>query len=72
MTTASNWLLNWAIGYSTPYLVNNNPGSPPQGVDLKSKIFFIWGGCCVICIAFGKTSAISRVKFKLKLVQCIL
>ena len=52
MTTASNWLLNWAIAYATPYLVNNNPGQPPQGVDLKSKIFFVWGGCCVLCFAF--------------------
>lgn len=52
MTTASNWLLNWAIAYATPYLVNNNPGQPPQGVDLKSKIFFVWGGCCVLCFLF--------------------
>ena len=52
MTTASNWLLNWAIAYATPYLVNNSPDSPPQGVDLRSKIFFIWGGCCFICIFF--------------------
>jgi len=48
-------LLNFAIGYATPYLVNNNPGQPSQGVDLKSKIFFIWGGCCFICIAFVYT-----------------
>ena len=52
MTTASNWLLNWAIAYSTPYLVNNSPGQPPQGVDLKSKIFFVWGSCCFVCIIF--------------------
>ena len=52
MTTASNWLLNWAIAYATPYLVVNSPDQPPQGVDLKSKIFFIWGGCCFICIFF--------------------
>lgn len=52
MTTASNWLLNWAIAYATPYLVNSNPNQPPQGVDLKSKIFFVWGGCCVICFVF--------------------
>lgn len=52
MTTASNWLLNFAIAYATPYLVNNNTNQPPRGVDLKSKIFFIWGGCCFICIAF--------------------
>jgi SP family sugar:H+ symporter-like MFS transporter len=48
MTIASNWLLNWAIAYSTPYLVNYGPGD----ANLQSKIFFIWGGCCLICIAF--------------------
>jgi sugar porter (SP) family MFS transporter len=48
MTTASNWLLNWAIAYSTPYLVNAGPGN----ADLQSKVFFIWGGCCVICCVF--------------------
>lgn len=48
MTTASNWILNWAIAYSTPYLVDFGPGD----ANLQSKIFFIWGGCCFICIAF--------------------
>lgn len=48
MTTATNWLLNWAIAYSTPYLVNWGPGN----ANLQSKIFFLWGGCCFICIAF--------------------
>jgi len=48
MTTATNWLLNWAIAYSTPYLVNYGPGN----ANLQSKIFFIWFGCCFICIAF--------------------
>ncbi|ORY19474.1 general substrate transporter [Clohesyomyces aquaticus] len=48
MTTASNWLLNWAIGYATPYLVNNDPGD----ANLGAKVFFIWGGCCFICIFF--------------------
>jgi len=48
MTTASNWLLNWAIAYATPYLVNNDPGD----ANLGSKVFFIWGGCCFICILF--------------------
>lgn len=38
MTTASNWLLNWAIAYMTPYLVNVGPGD----VGLESKVFFIW------------------------------
>ncbi|KAK8076541.1 general substrate transporter [Apiospora phragmitis] len=48
MTTATNWLLNWAIAYATPYLVNYGPGY----ANLQSKIFFIWFGCCFICIAF--------------------
>ncbi|TVY92246.1 putative glucose transporter [Lachnellula willkommii] len=48
MSTATNWLLNWAIAYSTPYLVNFGPGN----ANLQSKIFFIWFGCCFICIAF--------------------
>ena len=48
MTTATNWLLNWAIAYSTPYLVNFGPGN----ANLQSKIFFIWFACCFGCIAF--------------------
>jgi sugar porter (SP) family MFS transporter len=48
MTTATNWLLNWAIAFSTPYLVNWGPGN----ANLQSKIFFIWGGCCLICVGF--------------------
>jgi len=48
MTTATNWLLNWAIAYSTPYLVNYGKGN----ANLQSKIFFVWGGCCFVCIAF--------------------
>ncbi|KAK5113093.1 hypothetical protein LTR62_003672 [Meristemomyces frigidus] len=48
MTTASNWLLNWAIAYSTPYMVDNQPGD----ANLQSKVFFIWGGFCFICIFF--------------------
>jgi hypothetical protein len=46
MTTASNWLLNWAIAYSTPYMVNEDHA------NLQSKVFFIWGSFCFICIAF--------------------
>ncbi|TGO20785.1 hypothetical protein BPAE_0266g00020 [Botrytis paeoniae] len=48
MTTASNWLLNWAIAYSTPYLVNPGPGN----ANLQAKIFFVWGGCCLLCVVF--------------------
>jgi MFS transporter, SP family, sugar:H+ symporter len=48
ITTATNWLLNWAIAYSTPYLVNYGEGY----ANLQSKIFFVWFGCCFLCIAF--------------------
>lgn len=40
--------MNWAIAYSTPYLVNSGPGD----ADLQSKVFFIWGSFCFVCIAF--------------------
>lgn len=48
ITTATNWLLNWAIAYSTPYLVDEGPGF----ANLKSKVFFIWGGFCMVSIVF--------------------
>ncbi|KAI0880668.1 putative sugar transporter [Annulohypoxylon maeteangense] len=48
MTTATNWLINWAIAYSTPYLVNYGEGY----ANLQSKIFFVWFGACFFCIAF--------------------
>ena len=46
MTTATNWLLNWAIAYATPYMVNE------EYANLQSKVFFIWGSFCFVCIAF--------------------
>jgi MFS family permease len=48
ITTATNWLLNWAIAYATPYMVNSGPGN----ANLQSKVFFIWGGFCFICGLF--------------------
>lgn len=48
MTTATNWLLNWAIAYATPYMVNDGPGN----ANLKAKVFFVWGGFCLICAIF--------------------
>jgi SP family sugar:H+ symporter-like MFS transporter len=41
-----DWLLNWAIAYATPYMVNE------KGANLQSKVFFVWGTFCFICIAF--------------------
>ncbi|KAJ5732285.1 hypothetical protein N7493_003766 [Penicillium malachiteum] len=51
ITTATNWLLNWAIAYATPYMVNSGPGN----ANLQSKVFFIWGGFCFICAIFVYT-----------------
>ena len=48
ITTATNWLLNWAIAYATPYLVNYGDGY----ANLQSKIFFVWFAACFICILF--------------------
>lgn len=49
LSTASNWLWNFGIAYATPYLVDDTPGS----ADLKSKVFFIWGGCNFLCFLFA-------------------
>ena len=51
MTTATNWLFNFAIAYATPYLVDDGPGD----ANLKSKVFFIWGTFCLVCIFFVYT-----------------
>lgn len=48
VSTAANWLLNFAIAYSTPFLVSSGPGA----AALSSKIFFIWGAFCTIAIFF--------------------
>lgn len=48
LSTSSNWLLNFAIAYSTPYLVNTGRGN----AGLKSNVFYIWGGACVVCFFF--------------------
>lgn len=48
LSTASNWLWNFGIGYATPYLVNPGAGNANLGV----KVFFIWGGTCVGCLLF--------------------
>jgi sugar porter (SP) family MFS transporter len=52
MTTATNWLLNWAIAYSTPYLVR---GGKKGYANLGVKVFFIWGSFCFVCAAFVYT-----------------
>jgi len=48
LSTASNWLWNWGIGYATPYLVNTGAGN----AGLEVKVFFIWGSTCFGCLLF--------------------
>lgn len=47
LSTASNWLWNFVIGYITPYMVD-----PDEG-NLRSKVFFVWGGTCTLCVVFA-------------------
>ena len=48
VSTASNWLLNFGIAYGIPYLVGTGDGA----ADLGSKIFFLWGSCCIVSVFF--------------------
>jgi MFS family permease len=47
LSTASNWLWNFVIAFSTPYLVDQGQA------DLGAKVFFIWGGTCILCFLFA-------------------
>lgn len=48
ISTASNWLLNFGIAYSTPFMVGDGPGYAGFG----PKIFFIWGSFCIVAILY--------------------
>jgi len=56
VSTASNWLLNFAIAYGTPYLVgtgdNDNNGTDDGTANMGPKIFFLWGAFCILAIFF--------------------
>jgi SP family sugar:H+ symporter-like MFS transporter len=54
LSVASNWLWNFAIGYATPYLVNETTYgvNGTKAANLGVKVFFIWGGCCALCFLF--------------------
>ncbi|KAJ4375906.1 hypothetical protein N0V83_001184 [Neocucurbitaria cava] len=47
LSTASNWLWNFVIGFITPYMVNAEYG------NLKTKVFFVWGATCTACVLFA-------------------
>ncbi|KAG5664947.1 hypothetical protein KAF25_008681 [Fusarium avenaceum] len=46
LSTASNWLWNTIIAVITPYMVGESRG------NLKSSIFFIWGGLCTCAFVY--------------------
>ncbi len=47
LSSASNWLFNFALGYATPYMVDQDEA------NLGSKVFFVWGSTCVGCLIFA-------------------
>jgi sugar porter (SP) family MFS transporter len=47
LSSASNWLFNFALGYATPYMIDQDKG------NLGSKVFFIWGSTCLGCLIFA-------------------
>jgi len=47
ISTASNWLWNTIIAVITPYMVGANEG------NLKSSVFFIWGGLCSCAFVYS-------------------
>ncbi|KAL6248258.1 hypothetical protein RBB50_004513 [Rhinocladiella similis] len=46
LSTASNWLWNTIIAVITPYMVGEQHG------NLKSSVFFIWGGLCTAAFVY--------------------
>ncbi|KAG9232416.1 MFS sugar transporter-like protein [Amylocarpus encephaloides] len=48
ISIAANWILNFAIAYGTPYLVNTGQNL----ANLQSKIFFLWGFFCIMAVGF--------------------
>jgi sugar porter (SP) family MFS transporter len=46
LSTASNWLWNTIIAVITPYMVGKKEG------NLRSSVFFIWGGLCTTAFVY--------------------
>jgi sugar porter (SP) family MFS transporter len=47
LSTASNWLWNTIIAVITPYMVGSDKG------NLKSSVFFVWGGLCTCAFVYS-------------------
>jgi SP family sugar:H+ symporter-like MFS transporter len=50
MTNATNWAVNFAIGYSVPYLVNDRENG---GAGLGAKVYFLWGSLSIFCCLYA-------------------
>lgn len=48
LSTFANWILNFSIAYSTPFMVGEGPGTAGFG----TKIFFVWGSFCIVAFIF--------------------
>ncbi|EED19623.1 sugar transporter, putative [Talaromyces stipitatus ATCC 10500] len=44
ISTASNWLVNFALAYSVPFLIETGTGN----LHLQARLFFIWASFCVL------------------------
>nr|CAC41332.1 HXT1p [Uromyces viciae-fabae] len=49
MSTASNWAVNFFIGFITPYLVDSGAGQAGLGV----KVFWLWAALCFGAMVFS-------------------
>ncbi|GAB7356844.1 hypothetical protein MBLNU459_g7718t1 [Dothideomycetes sp. NU459] len=47
LSTASNWLWNTIISVIAPYMTNSDEG------NLKSSVFFVWGGLCTCAFVYA-------------------
>ncbi|POY73778.1 hypothetical protein BMF94_3318 [Rhodotorula taiwanensis] len=47
LSTSSNWLWNTIISVITPYMVGKDKG------NLRSSVFFIWGGLCTCACVYA-------------------
>lgn len=46
LSTASNWLWNTIIAVITPHMTDADRG------DMKSSVFFVWGGLCTCALVY--------------------
>ncbi|KAL7926302.1 general substrate transporter [Trichoderma austrokoningii] len=62
ISTFSNWVLNFGIGYSTPFMIGSGPGTAGFG----TKIFFIWGTFCILAVVFVYAMVFETSKISLE------